>query len=321
MGVIKKVLVTGASGFLGSHISEAAHEAGYDVHALIRKTSSYRWLKHDWLNIHVSELDDRKTLFSILKDVDAVIHNAGTLWGAYHKVNTEGTRVVAEESVKVGIKSFVYISSLAAGGSSKGPYAKDGGEPDNPISSYGHSKKAAEQLLYNLRGKLHVVILRYPMIYGPRDTQGLRLFKTFKIFINPSVGLRRRYISAVYVKDAALAAVRALFAPVGSGSCYNISDGADYTFNKLYKVVGKIWGRKALRIPVPFDLIMFGAWLVNDFLKGKTAFNPDQMGMFRERYWLVSPERAISELGWEPQVDIYQGVKETVRWYKEKGWL
>jgi len=286
MAEVKKILVTGASGFLGSHISEAAHEAGYDVHVLIRKTSSYRWLKHEWLNIHVAELDDRRTLSSILKDVDAVIHNAGTLWGAYHKVNT-----------------------------------KDGGEPDNPISSYGHSKKAAEQLLYNLRGKLHVVILRYPMIYGPRDTQGLRLFKTFKIFINPSVGLRRRYISAVYVKDAALAAVRALFAPVGSGSCYNISDGADYTFNKLYKVVGKVWGRKALRIPVPFDLIMFGAWLVNDFLKGKTAFNPDQMGMFRERYWLVSPERAIRELGWEPQVDIYQGVKETVRWYKEKGWL
>jgi len=321
MAEVKKVLVTGASGFLGSHICEVAHDAGYEVHALIRKTSSYRWLKHEWLNIHVVELNDRKTLSSILKDIDAVIHNAGTLWGAYHKVNTEGTRVVAEESTKVGIKRFVYVSSLAAGGSSKGPYAKDGGEPDNPISPYGHSKRDAEQLLYNLRGKLHVVILRYPMIYGPRDTQGLRLFKTFKIFINPSVGLRRRYISAVYVKDAARAAVRALFAPVSSGSCYNISDGADYTFNKLYKVVGKVWGRKALRIPVPFDLIMFGAWLVNDFLKGKTAFNPDQMGMFRERYWLVSPERAIRELGWEPQVSIYEGVRQTIHWYKEKGWL
>ncbi len=321
MGEVKKVLVTGASGFLGSHISEAAHEAGCEVHALIRATSPRRWLCYEWLNIHVAELNDRKTLSSILKDVDAVIHNAGTLWGAYHEVNTEGTRVVAEESTKVGIKRFVYVSSMAAGGSSKGPYAKDGGEPDNPVSSYGHSKRDAEQLLYNLLGKLHVVILRYPMIYGPRDTQGLRLFKTFKMRINPSVGLRRRYISAVYVKDAARAAVAALFAPVGSGSCYNISDGADYTFNKLYKVIGKVWGRKALRIPVPFDLIMFGAWLVNNFLKGKTAFNPDQMWMFRERYWLVSPERANCELGWRPQVDIYQGVKETVRWYKEKGWL
>lgn len=318
---LKRILVTGASGFLGSHIAEAAHEAGYEVHALIRPTSSRRWLGYEWLNIHVAELNDRKTLSSILKDVDAVIHNAGTLWGDYHRVNTEGTRIIAEESVKVGIKRFVYISSLAAGGSSKGPYAKDGGEPDNPISSYGCSKKEAEQLLCRLRNQIDVVILRFPMIYGPRDTQGLRLFKTFKILINPSVGLRRRYISAVYVKDAARAALTALSAPVSSGSCYNISDGADYTFNKLYKVVGKVWGRKALRIPVPFDLIMFGAWVVNDFLKGKTAFNPDQMRMFRRRYWLVSPERAIRELGWKPQVGIYQGVKETVRWYKEKGWL
>jgi nucleoside-diphosphate-sugar epimerase len=321
MTEIHKVLVTGASGFLGSHIAEAAHEAGYEVHALIRAASSGRWLGHEWLEIHTANLFDRKALSSILKEVDAVIHNAGTLWGEYHKVNTEGTRVVAEESAKAGIKRFVYISSLAAGGASKGPYAKDGAEPDNPISSYGHSKKDAEQLLYNLRGKLHVVILRYPMIYGPRDTQGLRLFRTFKIFINPSVGLRRRYISVVYVKDAARAAVAALLAPVGSGSCYNISDGGDYTFNKLYKVVGKVWGRIALRIPVPFDLIMFGAWVVNDVLKGKTAFNPSQMGMFRKRFWLVSCKEAIRDLDWRPEVDIYEGIRETIRWYKDEGWL
>mgnify|MGYP001086579016 CR=1 FL=1 len=321
MAEVKKVLVTGASGFLGSHISEAAHQAGYEVHALIRQTSSRRWLDHPWLVIHTADLYDRDAMACILSRMDGVIHCAGTLWGDYYRVNTQATRVIAEESAKVGIKRFVYVSSMAAGGPSKGPYAKDGGEEDNPISPYGHSKRDAEQLLYNLRSKLHVVILRYPMIYGPRDTQGLRLFKTFKIFINPSVGLRRRYISAVYVKDAARAAVAALFAPVGSGSCYDISDGANYTFNKLYKVIGKVWGRKALRIPVPFDLIMFGAWVINDLLKGKTAFNPDQMGMFRERYWLVSPERANCELGWRPQVDIYQGVKETVRWYKEKGWL
>jgi nucleoside-diphosphate-sugar epimerase len=318
---VKKILVTGASGFLGSHICEAVHDAGHEVHALIRETSSRRWLEHDWLTIHTAGLFDPQDLRSALRGVDAVIHTAGTLWGDYHKVNTEGTRFVAGESVKAGIKRFVYISSLAAGGPGRGPYSADGSHPDNPTSPYGHSKKDAEQLLQRLRGRLHIVILRYPMIYGPRDAQGLRLFKTFKILINPSIGVRRRYISVVYVKDAARAAVAALEAKVSSGACYNISDGADYTFNKLYKVVGKVWGRMALRIPVPFDLIMFGAWVVNDVLKGKTAFNPEQMGMFRKRFWLISPERAIRELDWKPEVDIYEGVRETIRWYKDEGWL
>lgn len=314
-------MVTGASGFVGSHMCEAAHRADFNVYALVRESSSRRWLGHDWLKIHTAELFDRKALANVLKRVDAVIHNAGTLWGDYHRINTEGTKIIAEESVKAGIKKFIYISSLAAGGPGDGPYARDDSHPDNPISPYGHSKKDAEELLKKTTGKMCIVVLRFPMIYGPRDAQTIRLFRTFKIMINPSIGLRRRHISMVYVEDAARAAVAALEAPVNSGSCYNISDGADYTFNRLYKIVEKVWGRKALRIPVPFDLIMFGAWVVNDVLKGKTAFNPEQIGMFRERFWLISPERAVQELGWKPRVDIYEGIARTVEWYKAHGWL
>jgi nucleoside-diphosphate-sugar epimerase len=317
----KKVLVTGASGFLGSHICEAAHQAGYQVHALIRQSSPRSWLGHDWLTMHTADLFDRKALAPVLKSMDGVIHAAGTLWGDYHRVNTEGTRVIAEECVKAGIKRFVFVSSLAAGGPGNGPYSMDGDHPDNPVSPYGHSKKDAEELLCKMRRRLEIVSLRFPMIYGPRDAQGLRLFKTFKLLINPSIGVRRRHISLVYVKDAARAAVAGIDANVSSGGRYNISDGNSYTFIKLYKIIGKVWGRKALRIPVPFDLIMFGAWMVNDVLKGKTAFNPEQIGMFRKRFWLISPEEAIRDLDWKPQVDIYEGIRQTVDWYKEKGWL
>ncbi|TKJ42850.1 hypothetical protein CEE36_06180 [candidate division TA06 bacterium B3_TA06] len=318
---MKKVLVTGASGFLGSHISEAAHQAGYEVHALIRETSPRRWLDHPWLVIHTADLYDRDAMACILSRMDGVIHCAETLWGDYYRVNTQATRVIAEESVKVGIKRFVYISSLAAGGPGKGPYSKDGGEPDSPISPYGHSKKAAEEILDGMLDQLHVVILRYPMIYGPRDIQALRLFKNLKSPISVKVGFKPIYISAIYVKDAARAAVRTLSADVASGSVYDISDGVNYTFDDLYDVVGDALGRRSLRIPLPFFLVVFGAWLVHDVFREKTAFNPDQIGMFRSPYWLVSPERAIRELGWEPQVSIYEGVRRTIHWYKKKGWL
>jgi len=313
--------VTGASGFVGSHIAEAAHEAGYEVHVLVRSTSPRRWLTHPWLTVHECGFFDKAALVRILRRMDAVIHAAGTLWGDYHKVNTLGTRTLAQASIEAGVRRFVYISSLAAAGPSRSPYSKDGAEPQGPISPYGYSKKAAEELLCRLADRLNVVILRYPMVYGPRDVQGLRLFKTFRAFLNPTIGLRPRHISMVYVKDAARAAVAALKRPSRSGAIYNISDGNDYTFTKLYRIVGEVWRRKALCIPVPFPLIMFGAWLVNDFLGGKTAFNPDQIGMFRKRYWLVSPERAMRELDWRPMVDVREGIRETISWYQKMGWL
>ncbi|MBD3286783.1 NAD-dependent epimerase/dehydratase family protein [candidate division WOR-3 bacterium] len=320
-GQMEKVLVTGASGFLGSHICEVLHDAGYEVHALVRKTSNLQWLQHLWIHIHTADLFDSRVLENLFVDLDAVIHCAGALWGDYDRINVGGTQAVSRAALNAGIKRFVFVSSLAAGGPSRGPYPRNEGQSDSPISPYGYSKKRAEEYLETVQDKIDVVILRFPMIYGPRDAQALRLFKTYKYMINPSIGLRRRYISVVYVKDAARAAVKALQAPVKSGSIYNISDGKNYTFNRLYKVAGKVWGRKALRIPVPFDLIMFGARLINDVLNGKTAFNPEQMGMFRERFWLISPERAIAELGWRPETDIHQGFAQTVRWYKEHNWL
>ncbi len=317
----KKILVTGASGFLGSHICEIAHEAGYEVHALIRPTSSRRWIAHRWLHIHVAELNDRTVLSSILKNVDAVIHAAGALWGNYHRINTDITKIVAEECIKAGVRKLVYVSSIAAGGPSDGPYQRNGDEPDNPCTFYGISKKDAERLLLEMSGKLDIVVLRYPMIYGPRDTQGLRLFKTFNIFINPSIGVRHRFISVVYIRDAARAAVAALESHVESGSIYNISDGSNNTFNELYRIIGKVWHRWALRIPVPFALIIFGAWFINDVLKINTAFNPEQLEMFSKLYWLISPGRAIRDLSWRPETQIQKGVRETLKWYKEMKWL
>ncbi len=318
---VGKILVTGASGFLGSHICEALHEAGYEVHALIRSTSSRRWIDYSWLHIHVAELSDRFVLSSVLRSVDAVIHAAGALWGDYHSVNTDITRIIAEESIKAGVKKFIYVSSISAGGPSSGPYQRNGDELDTPCTLYGISKKDAEKLLSGMTGNLDITILRYPMIYGPRDTQGLRLFKTFNIFINPSVGVRHRFISVVYVKDAARAAVAALGSQVKSGNIYNISDGSSNTFNELYRIIGQVWHRWALRIPVPFALIMFGSWFIKNVLKVRTAFNPEQLEMFSNLYWLISPNKAMRDFAWKPETPIREGVRLTLEWYKEVKWL
>ncbi|MCK4334687.1 NAD(P)-dependent oxidoreductase [candidate division WOR-3 bacterium] len=323
--LIKKVLVTGASGFLGSHISEAAHDAGYEVHALIRQTSSRRWLKHDWLNIHVANLDDRCGLSGVLKGMDAVIHNAGATSGFseedFQHVNVEGTRTVVEESIKAGVKRFVYISSQAAGGPGKGPFPKTEDDPDCPVSAYGRSKKKAEELLYSLRDKIEVVSLRYPAIYGPRGKEMLPVFKLAGGIIQPLIGMKPLYTSMVYVTDAARAAVAAAKAKLPSGSIYYITDGIDYTVEYLYDQIGEALGRRGMRIRLSFWLVSLAAWWTHEVRGEQTSFTREKVREFKARYWLASSERAMRELDWRPQVLPQEGFAKTIRWYRYKRWL
>jgi nucleoside-diphosphate-sugar epimerase len=278
---MSRVLVTGASGFLGSHISEAAHDAGYEVHVLIRQTSSRRWLKHDWLNIHVANLDDRCGLSGALKGMDAVIHNAGATSGyskeILQRVNIEATKVLAEESIKAGVKRFVYISSQAAGGPGTGPFQKTEDDPDCPVSAYGRSKKKAEELLYSLRDKIEVVSLRYPAIYGPRGTETLRIFRILQGPLQPIMGLEPLYTSMVYVEG--------------------------------------------MRIRLPFWLVSLAAWWTHEVRGEQTSFTREKVREFKARYWLASSERAMRELGWRPQVLPQEGFAKTIRWYRYKRWL
>ncbi len=326
--MIKKVLVTGASGFLGSHISEAAHDAGYEVHALIREISSRQWLNQDEIHIHVADLGDREAMTALLKEMDYVIHNAGVLStvarNAAHcqRVNVDITRLLAEESIKAGIKRFIYISSIAAGGPGKGPEARTEEAPDNPVSNYGRSKKQAEELLYELRENLFVVILRQGMIYGPRDHNILGFFKTLEGNLVPVIGYKPLYSSMIYVKDAASAAVKALSADVASGSVYQITDGQAYTIEGLCDNMEEALGKekKGNRIRIPFWLVMLRAWWLHDIRRVR-GISPDQVRQFRSRYWYVSPDKAIRELGWEPKMDIMKGLVETVEWYRRQGWL
>ncbi|MCK4334686.1 NAD(P)-dependent oxidoreductase [candidate division WOR-3 bacterium] len=328
MAEVKKILVTGASGFLGSHILEAAHEKGFEVHALVRPNSSREWLGHEWLHFHTSELTDRKAITAILGKVEYVIHSAGVMATTSRnerdsqRTNVEATQMLAEESISAGIKRFVFASSLAAGGPGPGPQARTENDPDCPVSHYGRSKLDAELMLKSLSDKLSFVSLRFSMIYGPRDHNILGFFKTLEGNLVPVMGYKPLYNSMIYVKDAASAAVKALSADVTSGSVYQITDGQAYTLEGLYdnmeEALGK--GKKAMRIKIPFWLVMLRAWWLHDIRRVR-GISPDQVRQFRSRYWYVSPDKAIRELGWEPKMDIMNGLVETVEWYRRQGWL
>jgi nucleoside-diphosphate-sugar epimerase len=325
MIVMRKVLVTGASGFLGSHICEAAHEAGYEVHAIIRKTSSREWLNHDWITIHVAELDDPDSLLTILKGTYAVIHAAAALHGSSEeelsKVNVEASKMLAQQAVKAGVKRFIFISSNAVGGPSKTLTPRKESDPDFSISPYGRSKKRAEEELSKFSNEIKIINLRCVVIYGPRDRHMLRLFKLFNSPLVPVLGSKPIYLPIVYVKDAARAAIAALQADVASGSIYYISDGMPYTFEVFYDFIAHAFGKKLRIFRVPIWLASLVMWLIYGARKKEVAFSAREMRGFRHRFRLVSIERAVKELRWRPQFWAEDGLSETVRWYKDKGWL
>jgi dihydroflavonol-4-reductase len=321
----KKVLVTGASGFLGSHICEALYEVGYEVHAIIRKTSSREWLNHNWITIHVAELDDRESLPAILKGAYAVIHAAAVLHGSseeeFRKVNVEASKILAQEAIKAKVQRFIFISSNAVGGPSETLAPRKESDPDFPTSPYGKSKRRAEEELSRFFEEIKIINLRYVVIYGPRDKHMLRLFKLINSPVVPVLGSKPIYLPVVYVKDAARAVIAALEADIDSGSTYYIADGMPYTFEVFYDFIAYALGRKLRIVRIPIWLASLGMWLIYGARKKEVAFSAREILGFRHRFRLISIERAMKELDWKPQVPAEKGLAETVRWYKQQGWL
>ena len=324
----KKVLVTGASGILGSHACTALHETGYEVHALIRKTSSRKWLQDKWLNIHVAELDDRKRLSNILKDMDVIVHNAGVTSGsseeACQKVNVTATITLAEESIKAGVSRFVFVSSRSAAGSNKGRFMRTEDDPDYPLNPYCCSKKKAEELLYGFRKKIEIVSLRFALLYGPHDTHLLPIFKMLSRRIHAIAGLGAIYTPMLYLKDAALAitsAVTARPSSFKSGSFYYVSDGIPYNLDSFYDLILASYGQKSLRIRIPLWVLSLIAWILGTIVKKRTGLTRESVMELRSGSRLVSPVRFMDDFGWKPKTTPYEAFSETVRWYLKQGWI
>jgi len=318
-----KALVTGANGFIGSHLCEELLARGYEVRALVRPTGDLTWIEELGLEIVHGDLRDPGSLAAAAAGMDLVFHAGAKVRAKdtsdYERVNHEGTRLMAEACAARGVGRFVLLSSASAAGSAPSPDDPSTEEQEaRPVTLYGKGKLGAEQALAALNEKLHSVILRFPAVYGPRDRDMAMLLRWVKRGVLPVFG---KAFSAVYVKDAARAAVLAAEKDVPSTSVYYISDGNCYYYKDVAELFAGLLGRKPLAVTLPSWLVCAAGWLSEILGPGGSVFNADKAKELTQQCWVCRPDKAGRELGFAPAYDLQSGMTETVKWYQEQSWL
>lgn len=326
------VLVTGASGFLGSHVVEQLTRAGHPVRALVRRTSDKRFLE-TLTDVEIVEgaVDDTESVMRAARGARAIVHAAGLVKARseqeFRRVNTDGTRnmLAAAKGVGSALERFVYVSSLTAAGPSDAqgnPVPLD--RESKPVTHYGRSKLAAEGAVLAERDEIPVVVLRPPAIYGPRDREILIFFRAIAKGVLPLTNPPRSKLSMLYGPDCAAACVRALDADVESGSLFYLDDGEVHTFADLIHqsevaLEKRAWLRFALPQPVTLAAAFFSE-LYGKVTNRAVMLTRDKCNeLFAQ--WVCDGSLARERLGWQPEVGFAEGVKRTVDWYKEHGWL
>ncbi|MBR6120795.1 MAG: NAD(P)-dependent oxidoreductase [Prevotella sp.] len=330
-----KILVTGASGFIGSFIVEEALRQGFETWAAMRRSSSRQFLTDERIHFIELNLSSQEELEKQLsgQQFDYVVHAAGVTKCLdsqdFYRINTEGTKnlVRAIQALNMPVRRFVYISSLSIFGAirEQQPY-EEIRETDTPQPNthYGRSKLQAEQWLDEQRSWLPFVVLRPTGVYGPRERDYFLMAQSIKQHTDFAVGYRQQDITFVYVQDV----VQAVFLACEKGQTgrkYFLSDGQVYqssTFSRLIRQeLGNPWW---IRITAPIWVLrvitFFGDLWAH--VTGKiTALNNDKYHILRQRNWRCDIAPACKELGYEPHFTLQEGVPLTIKWYQENGWL
>jgi nucleoside-diphosphate-sugar epimerase len=300
-----RLALTGATGFVGSHLVDVALGAGHEVTALTRREQASReglaWVSGD--------LSDRAALERLVDDADAVIHVAGVISAhtaaAFDKGNVEGTLAMLAAATAGGVRRFVHVSSLAAR------------EPK--LSLYGASKSKSEQLVHG--SGLDWAIVRPPAVYGPGDKETLELFRMAKlgVMLMPPKGR----VSVIHADDLARLLI-ALAAPEAPQEILIEPDDGKpggWTHREFARALGRAVGTKPAIVSSPGIVLRLAARLDHLLRRDNAKLTVDRAAYFSHRNWVVEPRRAAPPGLWRPEIETIKGLSETADWYRREGWL
>ena len=335
---MESVLITGASGFIGSFIVEEALRRKFGVWAGIRSSSSREYLQNR--KIHILELDfahpnELRAQLSGHKGTynkfDYIIHCAGVTKcvdkNDFDRVNFLQTKYFIDTLRELNMipKQFIFISTLSVYGPAREKDFSPIMEDDSPVpnTAYGFSKLKTELYLQSIPG-FPYVIYRPTGVYGPREKDYFLMAKSIRKHTDFAVGFRRQDLTFVYVKDI----VQAVFLGIDKQVCrrsYFLADGGVYQSRTFSDLIRKELGNPfVIHVKCPL-IVLKVISLLAEFIatrSGKSStLNSDKYKIMKQRNWQCDITPAINELGYAPEYDLEKGVKETIAWYKEQGWL
>ncbi|MDQ6815046.1 MAG: NAD(P)-dependent oxidoreductase [Bacteroidota bacterium] len=328
---MQKVLITGASGFVGFHLIEAAIAKGLEVFAAVRKSSDIKHLAPYKINYTYLDFTSIESLENELKkkQYNFIIHAAGTTKAKnqeeYNRVNATYTSNLATAATNAlsSLQKFIFISSLAAIGPLENTrdLITEATRPA-PVTSYGRSKLLAEEQLKHTA--LPVIILRPTAVYGSRDKDIFIILKTFNKGFEPYIGSISQQLSFVYVKDLASVAINSLFTSSEANGSYNITDGNCYDRYEMANITKEVLNKRTLKVHLPLQVVRGLAVILEktcSFLDKTPALNVEKLNELTAANWCCNIDKARSDLDFKPLYNLQHGLKEALEWYKQNQWL
>lgn len=327
-----RVLVTGANGFLGSHLVDLLIESGdVDVRVLVRKTSNLTWLEGKKFEKFFGDVGSPgPDLKAALQGVEVVYHVAGAVKAlrkkTFYAVNEQGTGNLLEAclSLKTPPRRFVLVSSAGAAGPSRtdAPLTED--IPPRPVTEYGRSKLAAEELAKKYMDRLSIAIMRPGAIYGPRDIELLPAFRAVKRGLAARLGVSHRSFNMCHARDVAKAVMLAGVVE-SAGSETFLVGGVNTDQNELVKAIADVMGKPGVwSPPLPKFLIYFAAMissLVGQITRKPRIFIWGNARRLLAKNWTMDISKAQRILGYRPDYNLDTGVRDAIDWYRENDML
>ena len=322
-----KALLTGGTGFIGSHLAELLLDKSAEIFALVRDPHNLKWLKG--LNLHLLE-GDLLSIPSLPSDIDYVFHVAGLTNSSdvadYYTVNQQGTASLFKSlhDQKILPKKIICLSSLAAVGPSFDRKPVQESDVPHPITPYGKSKLMGEAEALKFKEAYPLVILRAPAVFGPRDKDFLQYFKWIKRGALPAIGSKQRYMSLCYVKDLIRAFYLCSQKDLESGEIFNIGDQNPCSYDEFGELAGQAMGKKLKKVKIPISigyLVALIADIAGRINKKPSILNLGKFKQMRQRSWIADMKKAKEKLSFQPQYSLQDAIQETLNWYLKHNWL
>lgn len=325
------ISITGATGFIGSHLVDRFVASGHTVRVLVRTSSNLKWLKNKPVTFVNGDITDARSLEPFLENADYIYHVAGVVKArdreGYFAGNEGATRAMLEtaRSVAPDLKRFLFVSSQTAAGPAQSLDAATSEQMTcAPITTYGESKLAAEKAVMEYFDEFPCTIVRPPAVYGPRDTEIFIYFQAVARGLNSIIGFDDKRLSLVHVEDLVSGIILAAESERAIGETYFIASDEYYSWPQVGRITAQALGRSSLTIRLPHTIVYAVAAVAQAVaaLTGRAAtLNLEKARDITQRYWICDIAKAKRELGYVQQFPIERGIPQTIAWYREQGWL